>query len=280
MEVFMPGSYFFLHVTSDYTWQVDDPVAWCLENVDNPFLERARERLLLSPGDPDRLIRVVVRRCGLVLIHRVSEELVTVQFWGQPAPDLRPFLKLHGLTTPEVRVALVARKTESIVFQPGSAFLYGDVVPPTFPWKLYQAKYERRDAEEADDWQTAPHTWGTLCWDRASSERAIPWAALKSIWRLGQAPSCPNCDTSLVVLRFLWVLPIMFSGIRRITRGCFGCLRQFEEGVDKDFWGWLVTHLDPDLLPTHRYTTRKYDLRCQYSARPATADDAGGDGPG
>ena len=109
---------------------------------------------------------------------------------------------------------------------------------------------------------------GRFPWEQASSERGIPWVVLKSIWRRDQAPPCPNCDTPLAVLRFLWVLPIMFSGIRKITRVCFGCRQEFIETVDKDFWGWLVMHLDPDLRPTHQYGTRKYDLRTRHPSRP------------
>lgn len=256
--------FFFLYAPTGYSWQVDDPVTWLLEHADNPFLGRTGSRLVLSPDDPDRILRVVLRRCSLVLIHVICEAQVVVHHWGQPAPDIRDFLKLHGLARPEVQITLINKKNEQIVIQPGSDFLHGQPVKMNFPWQEFEAKWQYRLEHEPDDWDVAPGTWGTLSWERATSERMIPWTALKSAWRHDQARPCPNCDTPLMVLRFLWVLPIMFSGIRTITRGCFWCHQEFEEWLEQDFWGWLVKTLDQDMLPTHLHATRKLDLRLRY----------------
>lgn len=263
--------YFFFHPQTGQSWDVPDPVAWLVENAPCPLLERARERLLtLGPTDCDRIVRLVTRRCGLVLIDLACPKSVVVHHWGQPLPDIRQFLKKRQLARPDVQVALANRKTENVVIVPGSEFIYGDPSNPTFPWLVFERKWTHRYVQGADDWDVAPHTCGTLCWEQASSERMIPWAALKSAWRHDQAASCQNCGTPLMILRFLWVLPIMFSGIRKVTRGCFRCHCEFENWVDMDFWGWLVKVLDAEVLPTHHYATKKFDLRSRYPYQAAS----------
>ncbi len=268
MEVPVPTPYFFLHAESGESWPVTEPVSWLLAHADEPVLGRARERLLtLGPEDGDRVVRLVTRRCGLALVHVVREAHVVVHYWSA-MPDLRPIFRQHRLARPGVRAMLWNRKNDVVtVFESAEAFMFGGPVEATFPWWQFEEKWRRRHILEADDWQVAPHTLGTLCWEQASTERTIPWTVLKSLWQHDQAPACPNCDTPLLALRFLWVLPIMFSGIRKITRGCFRCHREFEEWVD-DFWAWLVTHLDPDLLPDHQYGTKKLDLRSRHPTLP------------
>ena len=126
--------YFLLYATTGYSWPVDDPAAWLLEHSRDSFLERAREPLVTpAPEDGDRIVRLVTRRCSLVLIDLASPVSVVVQHWGQPAPDIRGFLKVHRLARPEVQVALVNRKIESVVMQPGSNFLYGARGSGAFP---------------------------------------------------------------------------------------------------------------------------------------------------
>ena len=261
----MSDRYFLLHAPTGESWQVTDPVGWCLEHRLDPLLSRGRERLVtLGPEDGDRIVRLVTRRCGLVLIDLASPWSVVVHHWAEPPPDIREFLKNRGLAKHEVKVALANTKNEVVALRPGSDFLHGEPARPRFPWRRFEAKWRRLHVQEPDDWQAAPLTWNTLCWDEADQERVIPWIVLKSIWPRDQAPPCPNCDTPLVVLRFLWVLPILFSGIRRITRGCFGCHQEFTETVEWDFWAWLVKTLNYELLPTHQYGTKKYDLRWRY----------------
>ena len=58
--------FWFLHTPTGESWAVDDPVAWALENARQPILQRARERLVtLDATDPQRVIRLVTRRCRL-----------------------------------------------------------------------------------------------------------------------------------------------------------------------------------------------------------------------
>jgi hypothetical protein len=59
-----------LNVASGESWPVDDAVAWCLENAQQPILERASAGLLqLTPADGQGIIRLVVRRCRLNLLE-------------------------------------------------------------------------------------------------------------------------------------------------------------------------------------------------------------------
>src|SRR5919202_1118339 len=75
--------FWFLHTEAGTLWPVNDPVAWSLENARQSSLERARERLLtLDAADPQRVIRVVVRRCRLNLLELRPWQVV-VHHWGQ-----------------------------------------------------------------------------------------------------------------------------------------------------------------------------------------------------
>src|SRR5437868_1831521 len=76
-------SFWFLHTRSGASWPVDDPVAWALANTGQPVLERARQRLVtLDTADPERVIRLVVRRCRLNLLD-VRPRRVDVHYWGE-----------------------------------------------------------------------------------------------------------------------------------------------------------------------------------------------------
>lgn len=277
----MSDRYYLLRVLTGESWPVADPVAWLLEHRLDPLLHRGRERLLtLGPEDGNRIVRLVTRRCGLVLIDLVSPASVVVHHWAEPPPDIRQFMKDKGLAKHEVKVALENVKNEVVVIQPGDAFLYGRPVEPTFPWPQFEAKWQHRLVPEQDDWQGAPLTRSTLCWDRADLEGTIPWAALKCVWRRDQASPCPNCHTPLAVLRFVWCLPIYCIGLKEIIRGCFRCRQEFRENIDSDFRGWLVSHLDYELLPTqHHWGIVKADLQWRYPSRQAQADDDKADLP-
>src|SRR5262245_28037967 len=104
-------AFWFLHASTGKSWAVDDPVAWSLENTRQPVLERARERLVtLDAANPQRVIRVVVRRCQLNLLELQPGQVI-VHHWGQQGQgDLRPFFKQHGLARKGVRVTLIDRK--------------------------------------------------------------------------------------------------------------------------------------------------------------------------
>ena len=81
------SSFWFLQADTGAYWEVADPVQWAIANVRLPVLERASEGLLkLTPDDGDRIIRLVVRRCGLNL-HEIRSERVGVHhgvFTGWP----------------------------------------------------------------------------------------------------------------------------------------------------------------------------------------------------
>src|SRR5262245_9122328 len=73
--------FWFLHTETGNSWQVADPVAWALANAEQPILERARARLVtLDAADPQRVFRLVVRRCQLNLIEIHPRRLV-VHHW-------------------------------------------------------------------------------------------------------------------------------------------------------------------------------------------------------
>jgi hypothetical protein len=75
-----PRFFWFLHTPTGKSWAVDNPVVWSLEHAHEPILERARERLvMLDAADPQRVIRLVVRRCRLNLsgVRTATTRLIT-----------------------------------------------------------------------------------------------------------------------------------------------------------------------------------------------------------
>lgn len=123
----------FIQIDSQHSWPTADPVTWALENRHQPILERAADGLVkLTEDDGERIVRLVVRRCGLNLLD-LQPELLVVHHWGQHQADLRPFFKQHRLARPELIVQLRDRKKEVITTKPGEDFLYGEKIAADFP---------------------------------------------------------------------------------------------------------------------------------------------------
>ena len=230
------------------SWHVDQPALWCLAHAHESFLAPARDRLLtLTPDDADRIIRVVVRRCGLNLLE-VTPQRVTVHFWGQDGQaDLRPFFKQHGLTRPEVEVFLMDRKREVAHVCPGSSFLYGEEEVEGFPWAAYLSQWQQRLVIGPEDWSAAPASVTNFRWDGIEEER-IPWAVLKQAWARECPSLCQNCDLDLFLFRIWFV----WSKLDALTRACFRCHRQFRD-ESLHVLSWMVQHLDCALWPTSHH---------------------------
>jgi hypothetical protein len=242
--------YFFLDASTGQSWEVADPARWCLENAHDPTLERACERLVTfdRSADPQRVVRLIVRRCRLNLIELHPERAV-VHFWGKEGQaDMRPFCKQHSLARQGVEVVLIDRKREVITAGPGDNFLYGERLPQDFPVDLYRRKWQRRGREEPDDGTAAPASWSSFVWD-GSEPGLIPWAVLKAVWRAENSPRCPNCDGPTILKGCGRVQCGMFNWRHILRHACLGCRRRFEENVPSDLGRWLVSHLDPPLLP-------------------------------
>ena len=244
-------SFWFLHTPTGESWAVDDPVAWSLANAQQPILERGRKRLVtLDAADPQRVIRLVTRRCKLNLIE-VFPGRAVVHYWGQDGQgDLRPLFKQHCLARKEVEVVLIDRKRERSTQQHGDEFLYGTALAATFPLDLYLGKWRRRDIEEADDGQAAPQTWSGFGWEGIEPNR-IPWSALKSAWRRTTTPLCPNCDQPTVLSNFGFPWVGMFNRYPRILYVCRECLRLFKDDSVTDVWQWMGANLDAKVRPDY-----------------------------
>jgi len=188
--------FWFVRTTTGRWWPVPEPASWCLENARQPLLEPARDRLLtLDAGsNSERIVNVVLRRCGLNLVEVRLPQRVVVHYWTDLA-DPRPLFKEQRLARPEVQVAHHRCKDNTIVIQPGDKFLYGETLWHDFSWEQYQRRWEHRDEETPEDWTGAVHS--SYSWE-GLPERWIPWAVLKCLWRREQAPLCPNCDLPLV----------------------------------------------------------------------------------
>jgi hypothetical protein len=243
-------AYWFLHTESGASWPVDDPVAWALENAGKPLLERARARLVtLDAADPQRVIRLVVRRCSLNLLE-VRPGRVVVHYWGQAGrADLRPFFKRHRLARRAVAVRWIDRKRERSAVLRGDEFLYGAPLGWFFPVGLYRAKWRRRGIAEAGDRHAAPCSDSNYCWDGVPP-RCIPWGVLKSAWRHEEAPPCRNCDGPTLVKSFGYFVCGFYKRGPVGTRVCLRCRRGFEDNGPWDGPGWLRANLEEALLPS------------------------------
>jgi hypothetical protein len=244
-----PTSFWFLHTPTGESWAVDDPVAWALENALTPILERARDRLVtLDAADPQRVIRLIVRRCQLNLLELRPGRVVVHHCGQQGQGDLRPFFKQHSLATKSVRVALLDRKREVRTPRQGDDFLFGERLPPFWPWKIYRRKWQQRAVEEPDDWTAAPHTWSGFAWE-GIEPNCIPWAALKSAWRRTTAPLCLNCDQPTLLTNFGFPWSGMFNRRPLFIHVCGKCRRLFEDRSVRDVPRWMVANLDAEVWP-------------------------------
>lgn len=247
-----PRQFWFLHTPTGDSWAVDDPVGWSLMSARQPILERARDRLLtLDAAEPQRVIRLIVRRCRLNLLE-LRPGRVVVHHWGQQGQgDLRPFFKHHGLATKSIKVALLDRKREVNTPRHGDDFLFGERLAPFWPWKAYWRKWQQRAVEEPGDWKAAPHTWSGFAWE-GIEPNSIPWAALKSAWRrTAAAPPCPNCDQPTLLVNFGFPWSGMFNRRPLFVHACGRCRRMFEDGSVRDVPRWMVANLDAGVWPAY-----------------------------
>lgn len=254
---------FWLRVSPCDWWAVVDPISWCLANAHQPLLAPARHRLLTLDArtDQERIANVVLRRCGLNLVDIWSPDRVVIHYWTALA-DPRPLFKEQRLARPEVQVAHLRHKTGAVLLQPGDHFLFGETPWPGFRWAQYREKWDRRAQEEADDWMPANRS--TYSWERMS-ERWIPWAVLKAIWRQEDAPLCPNCDVLLILIAFRLARHLLSANDAYLDRACFSCRRCFRYWSWGDLWPWLVQHLEPALLPVRHHGIITTDLRSRHA---------------
>ena len=243
-------THFFLHVPSCRSWPTDDPHQWLIDRHDDDLLASARERLTASPEDADRCLRVVFRRCGLVLVRVVTESQIIVRYWSGPAPDLRAWAKEAGWNRPGVQVVVAQEKTgKAVVYEDGQdVLLYGHQVGPKFPWDKYAQKFERRQREEADDQNAAPATSTNFDWPGSPPER-LTWQVLKAIWN-AERIECPNCDQPLLVTSYEWTRGMLSFRSARVIRHCLRCHCWFEAAVEEPL-AWLASVLSPALRPSH-----------------------------
>lgn len=243
----MPA-YFFLHTTSGRAWPTDDPHRWLLDHRDDPLLAAARERLYLSPTERDRLIRVTLRRCGLVLLHVVSDERVVAHHWSGPIPDLRRWAKEHGFNRSGVQVVLLSVKNGKVVVHDDGLDLlvYGERADDGFPWPEFAVRYEQRQVEEPDD-QDTTSAGTSFIWPGVPPGR-LAWRVLKSIW-VAEGVPCPNCDRPLLVTGLTWNRGMLSFRSARVVRHCLRCRRRFEVNEERPLV-WLASVLGPELRPT------------------------------
>ena len=242
-------SYWLLHVPSGQSWSISDPASWSLENSGQPLLERGKERLgMLDAADPERVIRLVTRRCKLNLIE-IQPEKVVVHYWGQKGQgELRPLFKMHGLSRKNVEVVLTDRKRETSTVKRSQDFLYGERLAERFPVDQYVSKWRNREVEEPDDWQPAPCSSSNYCWP-GIEERCIPWAVLKAAWRHEPAPLCLNCDQPTLLIAF-GNFPCGLCNLwPTVTRICPLCRSRFADHSPWNGRQWMLANLGESLLP-------------------------------
>ncbi len=246
----MTQTFYFLHTTSDRAWQTDDPQQWLIDHRDDDLLAPARERLVLSPDDPERCLRAVLRRCGLVLVRVLTNSQIVIRHWGEPTPGMRKWAKSFGWNRTGTGVVFENLKTGKVaVHQDGQdVLLHGESVGLTFPWVAYETKYERRLAEEVDDHDAASASITNFEWEGSPPER-LTWRVLKAIW-FAELVECPNCDVPLVLVSFGWQRGMLSFRSGRVVRYCLRCRRRFEVNEDRPL-AWLADTLPAPLRPSH-----------------------------
>ena len=241
-------AFHFMHVDTLNSRSVADPVQWALENVHDPILEHASERLgKLTSNDGNRIVRLVVRRCSLNLVE-LHPGRAEVHHWGQNRADLRPFFKAHGLAQKEIEVVLRDRKKEVVTTQHGDDFLYGNLIASDFDLRLFQSRCGRRFVNDHDDWTAAPGTRSGYAWDQIEDNR-IPWAALKSAWRRTAPGVCLNCDVPTLLTNFGLRPTGMCNRSPNFVTVCGACRRSFRDESVTDVRAWIVANLDAEVRP-------------------------------
>ncbi|MEO2091576.1 MAG: hypothetical protein ABGY75_19140 [Gemmataceae bacterium] len=250
MRNFMMPNFYFTHIPSGRSWPTDDPHQWLLNHREDDLLAPARERLVLSHDDPERYLRVALRRCGLALIRITTDSQIALHYWSGPNPDMRGWAKAYGWNRPGVQVVFVQEKTgRAVVYEDGQVVLmYGEPVGPDFPWDVYEAMYARRLAEERDDFVTASASVTNFEWENCPNGR-LTWRVLKSIWTTERV-TCSNCDVPLILTAFRWKRGMLSFRSGRTVRYCPRCRRRFEADVDRPL-EWLTSVLPAHLRPTH-----------------------------
>ncbi len=242
-------NFHFINTDTQNSWLVTDPVQWSLQNSHEPILERAADGLRgLAAADNDRIIRLVLRRCGLNLLE-IQCNRVHVQFWGTNGQaDLKPFFKTHGLARPEIEVVLRDRNKETVTTLTGDSFLYGVPIASDFDMDLFQQKWANRFVHEPDDRRATPGTSSGFAWANVQ-DGMIPWAALKSAWRRGASEVCLNCSGPTILTNFGLRHVGMFNRASCFDSVCGTCRRSFRGSVE-DAPGWMAMNLDEDVQPS------------------------------
>ena len=242
------SAYFFLHCLSGRSWPTDDPHQWLLDHRDDELLAAARERLVDTPNDQGQCVREALRRHRLALVHVVSDVRIVVHHWAEPPPDMRVWAKQHGWNRRGIGIAFVNVKNDKIVYHEDGQdiLLYGERGGPNFPWPVYEARYERRHADEPDDGGVAPASSTNFGWPTVTAGK-ITWRVLKSIWN-AERIACLNCDQSLLLTSFSWHQMLSFRSAR-LARHCLGCRRRFDATEEKPLL-WLASVLPPVLRPS------------------------------
>lgn len=260
----------FIHADSCNSWPVADPVAWILENRRQPILERAAEGLgKLTASDSDRIVRLVVRRCGLNLLE-VHADQVVIHYWGQNGlADLRPFFKLHRLARPEIEVVVRDRKKGIASTMSGDDFLFGSQIAADFPLELFLGKFHNRFVQQSDDWQAVPGISSGFAWEGVEDGR-IPWAALKAAWRCSAPTICQNCDTPTILTNFGLRQVGMFNRSANFVSVCSNCCRSFRDDSVKDVAEWIAANLDGEVQPAFEVVWGRRGTRGQRDERRHT----------
>ncbi len=244
-NIFACPTHHFIQTTTLNSWPIANPAQWCLNHKHEPILKRAFDGLCkLTKEEFDRIIRLVVRRCGLNLIQ-VKPNQVLVHYWSQQLADLRPFFKDHQLTFPNVQVTLLDRKKEATTNKTGDEFLYGQPIAKDFPLELFVTKWANRFQKESDDHQAAPKTNSGFAWD-GLADGQIPWAALKSAWQRSKPTSCLNCSGETILVNFGFRQVGVFNRLPNFVSVCPNCRRSFVDESIKDVAGWMAENLKTD----------------------------------
>lgn len=214
-------------------WPVDDVSRWIDRSIHEEVLRRARDGLV-KHADPERRLRLVLRRCGVVYVEVLppqaapgiaSAATVRVHHWRQDRGDLRPIFTSLGLARPEIAVQFVNRKHDTVSWSCGDEFRYGRPFPDGPALDGLIDRWRRRQVPAPADWMAATKTDWLPRWPQLGGDPGIPWAALEAAWQIVTPRECPNCHSPTILAGFGSRRVSCFRFDPRQEHACPGCRR-------------------------------------------------------
>lgn len=251
----LPAAWLMEEATGRF-WPVGDVHGWIDRYQRRPILAEAQLGLEKTV-DPDRRLRLVLRRCHLACIDVLRSPdaalgdsattapgpiaaTVRIQHWRADTGDLRPFFQALGLARSQARVQMINRKHEATTWRSGADFLYGEPLAAAPNIDELLARWQRRHEPKPPDRTLATtQEWWWCREPNGERQHGIPWAVLEAAWRDTPPFECPNCGTPTILSGFGWKRVSFFGFDPRREFVCPTCRRRHVATYEPPPAGWV-----------------------------------------